>query len=155
MKHYDVKTIKIVCEKYAYERFSTLQTIAEDEELIEKKLSPSKISKYLHLGITRNIIDDITAEMIKQKAINNSTRYTGSGQKITDTYRRLFKEREQFKKFGDKLPPITKVEPTSNETIQQLYKEFFISTFSSVFSDSDEFPVSGDNIEELEKYLCI
>lgn len=143
MKTYDVNTIKRVCEKYAFERMSTRESIATDEEFIYKKLTPNKVSKYLHLGISLNIVDDETAKAIEQKAINNSARHSGSTYKIKETYRQLFIERNKVKQ-QEKQEKEQKIKP--NNTIsrkeqdsQDSYKEFFKSTYKDVFSDGDEF----------------
>lgn len=145
MKSYDVNTIKRVCEKYAFDRFSTRQSIVEDEEFMYKKLNPNKVTKYLHLGISLNIVDDETAEAIKQKAINNSARYSGSTYKIKETYRLLFIERNKVKqqqKQEKEQKEITEKKQTCYETqdSRELYREFFNSTYADVYGDSDEFP---------------
>lgn len=145
MKSCDVNTIKRVCEKYAFDRFSTRQSIVEDEEFMYKKLNPNKVTKYLHLGISLNIVDDETAEAIQQKAINNSARHSGSTYKIKETYRQLFIERNKVKQQQKQEKEIKKEETkiiTTHEKQdpREAYREFFNSTFEEVYSDADEFP---------------
>lgn len=136
MTSLEIALIKKICKQYAYDDLSSRQSISEDNSI-----SKSKVTKYLHLGITENIVNDETAKLIAQKAISRVWHNYGDTRKIKEVYRELFKKREECILKSTVLTP---------EEIAQreIYRDHILATFNDTYSDGDEFPLSPENLED-------
>lgn len=130
------KLIKKICEEYAYNPPSNTRSVAADNFI-----SQNKVTRYLHIGIVENIVDDETAHAIAEKAIYKVGCNYGNTRKIREIYRELFRKRDEF---------ISNSETLSPEEIAQkeMYKDHLLATFDATYSDADEFPLSPENIED-------
>lgn len=95
----DILIIQKVCTLYAASNFSTLENISKNVELQKYELSSKKLTDILHSAIKYNLIDDATANFIKDKVIRHSERKGSStNYKLRESYEKLFEERKQDKK---------------------------------------------------------
>lgn len=134
------KLILEIVRLYVSNPYSTISSISEYFKEIGLNISKDKVSKALHKAISENIVTNSTAHEIADKAARNSKFKSGYDQKARKKYAELFEERKRF---------IAKQEEEKKSK-----KEFVLNTFSSTFSDADEYPIDSSTEEEdlEEKY---
>lgn len=99
----DEKNIELalkICKLYTTNKYSTISSILNSKELTEYNLTTYKITDMLHSAIKYNLVDDESANIIKEKAIAHSERKSGvtNFSKVRNFYENLFTERELDKK---------------------------------------------------------
>ncbi|MBQ8043900.1 MAG: hypothetical protein IJ272_07125 [Clostridia bacterium] len=135
--------IRRIAQEYL-RNFATMEKIAKNHNT-----SPGTISNILFKGVAENILDDITAEAVANKAMNN-----------TDNVVRTRKRWEKALKLRE-LPVLEAEVQAMNNKLEQL--KFQFENYDDYFIDEDEAPskrrlkcdigrLTGE-IRNLENYM--
>ena len=122
-------------------------------EFREYNLTRKNVTDMLHMAITDNIVDDYTAEEIRDKAIGHSERAYGKiNYKMRALYADLFKERSENKKSTPKTTSDNySTTCQKNDTYNSSYKDYLehmVSTYDSTYSDADEYDLDKSYFED-------